>query len=367
VVPEEVAAAFRGAASGGARRAWEARLAAHAKGDEFKAWLETDWAAVAERVKWPSFEAGKGLATRKANAACLKAMIAAAPNLIGGSADLHESNGCAIGRPAPTAEVFANAGGVHFGVREHAMAGICNGIELHGGLRSYGATFLVFHDYHRNSVRLSAIMGIPVVYVYSHDSIWVGEDGPTHQPIETLTALRTLPNVEVWRPCDATETAAAWKQILAHTTGPSAIVLTRQDLPTLAPGACADLPRGGYVLVDAADPQVVLMGTGSEVPLCVDAAKKLGERGIRARVVSLPCRERFWAQDAAYRDAVLPRGVPRVAVEAGITLGWERWVGEGGAIVGIDHYGASAPGKVLAEKFGFTVDNVAGVAGALVR
>ncbi|MEQ1567204.1 MAG: transketolase [Myxococcota bacterium] len=364
VVPDDVAQAFRGAAAGGARSAWESRRAAHPRGAELTAWWTTRWADVIDRTAWPAFEPGKGLATRKANQAILKALVAAAPNVVGGSADLHESNGVAIGRAADTREALT--GGLHFGVREHAMAAICNGIVLHGGLRAYGATFLVFHDYHRPSVRLSALMGLPVVYVYSHDSIWLGEDGPTHQPIDTLAALRAIPNHEVWRPADATETAEAWKQLLVRTTGPSSIVLTRQDLPTLAPGVAQGLARGAYTLEGEGAADVVLVGTGSEVPLCVAARAKLAERGITARVVSMPCRERFLAQDAAYRDSVLPVGVPRVAVEAAVRFGWDGVVGPTGAMVGIDTFGASAPGKVLAEKFGFTADNVAAVAARLL-
>ncbi len=370
-VPDDVRAAFRAAASAGERAAWTERLAGHPEADRFQAWWSPDWKALADKIAWPSFEAGKGLATRKATAACLKAIVAAAPHFVGGSADLAESNGVHIGRKAMTRERFAGTGNVHYGVREHAMAAINNGIAYHGGLRAFGATFLVFHDYHRPSVRLSALANLPVVHVYSHDSFWLGEDGPTHQPIDTLLALRSTPNLDVWRPADATETALAWAEMLKRTEGPSSIILTRQDLPILdrARLPADGLARGGYTLVDTQGaPDVVLMATGSEVPLCVAAAEKLAGKGIAARVVSLPNRERFHAQDAAWKATILPAGVPRVAVEAACTLGWERYVGDPAksAIVGIDHFGASAPAKALAEAFGFTPDRVAAVAEGLL-
>ncbi|MEQ1507940.1 MAG: transketolase [Myxococcota bacterium] len=370
VVPDDVAATFRGAAVRPRREAWEQRLASHPRAAEFKSWQRPDWAEIVQTTVWPRFDPSKPLATRKANAACVKALIARAPFVIGGSADLHESNGLAIGRPSVTRERFAGTGDIHFGVREHAMGAMCNGIALHGGLRVFNATFLVFHDYQRPAVRLAALMGVPVIFLYSHDSILLGEDGPTHQPIDTLLALRAIHGLEVWRPGDATETAEAWKATLLNASGPSAIILTRQDLPTIdrtKAGAAEGVHRGGYVLHDVDDPQVVLIGTGSELPLCVAARDTLSAAGVRARVVSMPCRERFWQQDAGYRATVLPQRVPRVAVEAAVTLGWERWVGEHGAIVGIDRYGASAPAKVLAEKFGFTPDHVANVAMSLVR
>ncbi len=364
-VTDDVAAAFRGAARPDLREAWEGRLAAHPDGEKFKQWWKPDWKAVVDRIAWPSFEAGKGIATRKANAACLKAIVAEAPWFVGGSADLAESNGVHIGRKGLSRERFAGTGNVHFGVREHAMGAIVNGVAYHGGLRAFGATFLVFHDYQRPAVRLSALANLPVVHVYTHDSVLLGEDGPTHQPIDTLLALRSTPGLDVWRPADGTETVLAWKEILRRTTGPSALILTRQDLPNIdASRLPADgLARGGYVLVDTdGAPHVIFLATGSEVPLCVDAARLLAEKQIRARVVSLPNRERFWAQDLEWRRSILPRGVPRVAVEAGCTLGWERYVGDHGTIVGIDRFGASAPAKVLAKEFGFTADAVAAVA-----
>jgi transketolase len=370
VVPDDVRQAFRGAAASEARQGWETRLKSHPEADKFRAWIQPDWDALVEKVKWPSFEKGSGVATRKANAACVKAIVAEAPHFVGGSADLHESNGLHFGRPPLTRARFAGTGGIHFGVREHAMGAICNGIALHGGLRPYNATFLIFHDYQRPAVRLAALMHQPVLFIYSHDSFWLGEDGPTHQPIETLLALRAIPGIEVWRPGDALETVAAYKAILRHTGGPSAILTTRQALPTLdLGGRDADelVARGGYVVADAEGAKLVLMGTGSEVSLCLAAQKELAERGIAARVVSLPCRERLWSQPREYRDQVLPPGLPRVSVEAATTLGWERYVGDSGASVGIDRFGASAPGEVLAEKFGFTAQHVADVAAALLK
>ncbi|HHO52791.1 MAG TPA: transketolase [Deltaproteobacteria bacterium] len=368
-VPDDVASAFRSCASTELREAWQARAAESPDGPRLRTWLQPDWAALAEQIAWPSFEAGTSLATRKASAACLKAITAAAPMLVGGSADLAGSNGTNIGAVAFTPQRFAGANTLHFGVREHAMGAICNGIALHGGLRPYNATFLAFHDYQRPAVRLSALMHQPVLYIYTHDSIFLGEDGPTHQPIATLLALRALPGVEVWRPADAIETVAGWRESLLRTDGPSALILTRQGLPVLdRPAAiAAGVVRGGYVLADAESPQVVLLATGSEVSACLEARALLAERGVRARVVSLPCRERFARQDAAYRDQVLPAGVPRVSVEAAVTLGWRGWIGDSGVAIGVDTFGASAPAETLAEKFGFTPAQIAARAEALVK
>jgi len=368
-VPDEVAAAFRSAAATELREAWTQRLASHPRADEFRRWLAPDLDEAVAAVAWPTFEPGTKLATRKASAACLKAMTAALPFFLGGSADLAGSNGTEIGAQSITTGRFAGGRTIHFGVREHAMGAICNGMTLHGGLRVYNATFLVFHDYQRPAVRLSAIMKQPVTYVYSHDSVFLGEDGPTHQPIATLAALRALPGVETWRPADATETVVAWQEALKRTDGPNVIVLTRQGLPVIDRDRCAPAEhatRGGYVLADAEGAKVVLVGTGSEVALCLGAQERLAERGIAARVVSLPCVERFFDQDAAYRDAVLPPGVPRVTVEAAATFGWDRVLQGLGIAIGIDHYGASAPAGVIAEKLGFTAERVANDAAALL-
>ncbi|MEN0060965.1 MAG: transketolase [Myxococcota bacterium] len=370
VVPEDVAAAFRDAASRELREAWNARFSDHARAAEYQSWLSPDIDKALANVEWPTFEAGTKLATRKASAACLKALTAGLPFFLGGSADLAGSNGTNIGAKWLSAQEFAGGRSIHFGVREHAMGAVLNGMTLHGGVRVYGATFLVFHDYQRPAVRLSALMKQPVIHVYTHDSIFLGEDGPTHQPISTIAALRALPGIETWRPAEATETCIAWREALRNTDKPTALIFTRQGLPiidrtTHAPAEAA--AKGGYVLVDADDPQVVLVGTGSEVALCCDARELLTARGIRARVVSMPCVERFFDQDEAYQTSVFPAGVPRVSVEAAATFGWHRVVGSDGLAIGIDHYGASAPIHVLAEKFGFTAERVASDAAALVE
>lgn len=369
-VPDAVCAAFRAHNGASARKAWEARLGAHPQAEAFRAWLAADGPALARRISWPIFAPGGKLATRKASAAALKAICTTAPWVVGGSADLAGSNGTNVGTEALVPGAFAGAQTVHFGVREHAMGAICNGMALHG-LRPYGATFLAFHDYQRPAVRMAAQMELPVVFIYTHDSVFLGEDGPTHQPVATLLALRSLPNVAVWRPADAPETVQAWKAALNRTDGPTALVLTRQSLPIFehadAPAA-SSAQRGGYVLKDSPiTPRVCLLATGSEVATCMEAQAVLAQRGVHARVVSLPCRELFLEQDAAYRDSVLPPGVPRLSVEAAVTLGWERWTGTDGDQVGIDTYGHSAPAPVLAEKLGLTGAAVAARAEALLR
>lgn len=369
VVPDEARAFLTTPHGAQARADWEARVAAHPDGARFRALMAGDGAALVEAVDWPAFEAGKGLATRKASAAVLKAITTAHPHVVGGSADLAGSNGTSIGRPSLVPESFRGAGTVHFGVREHAMGAALNGMALHGGVVPYGATFLMFHDYMRPAVRLAALMGVGSIFVYTHDSIFLGEDGPTHQPVETLFAMRGIPNLVTWRPADATETVVAWQQALARRDGPTAIVLTRQDLPTLDRDTLppADhAAKGGYILVDAeGDCEVVLVATGSEVALAMQAREALGAQGTSARVVSMPSLEVFLDQPDSYRAAVLPPGVPRVSVEAGRTWGWERVIGtQRAAMVGIDRFGASAPAEVLAEKFGFTV---AGVLAAVAR
>ena len=369
-VPDEVVAAFRASASRELREAWQQRLAGHERADELRAWLDPDMEAMVDKIDWPAFDAGSSLATRKASAACLKAITTALPFVVGGSADLAGSNGTNIGTPSITSTRFAGGRTLHFGVREHAMGAICNGMTLHGGARVYNATFLVFHDYQRPAVRLSALMKQPVFYVYTHDSVFLGEDGPTHQPVSTLAALRALPGIETWRPAEATETIIAWREALRRSDAPTALVLTRQGLPVVDRTVCApaeDAARGGYVLKDAEGAKVVLIGTGSEVSLCMQAQEVLAGRGIAARVVSMPCMERFFTQDDAYRASVLPADLPRVSVEAAVTQGWHRVVGDRGVAIGIDHYGASAPAKIIAEKFGFTAERVADTAATLVQ
>ncbi|MEW9520085.1 transketolase [Streptomyces tubercidicus] len=329
----------------------------------------------------PAFETGKAVATRAASGKVLQALGGVIPELWGGSADLAGSNNTTIdktssflpeGNPLPGADPYGRT--IHFGIREHSMAAEMNGIALHGNTRIYGGTFLVFSDYMRNAVRLSALMHLPVTYVWTHDSIGLGEDGPTHQPIEHLASLRAIPGLNVVRPADANETAIAWREILRRYTkeygvgAPHGLALTRQGVPTYP--ANEDTVKGGYVLFEAtgpdgqtAEPQVVLIGTGSEVQLAVGAREQLQAEGIPTRVVSMPCVEWFEQQDRAYRDSVLPPSVrARVSVEAGIGLTWHRFVGDAGRIVSLEHFGASADGKVLFREFGFTADAVAAAA-----
>jgi transketolase len=285
--------------------------------------------------------------------------------MVGGAADLSEStktefppgHEAAYSRARPSRNVF-------FGVREHGMGGAVNGMAGHGGIvRPYGSTFLQFSDYMRGSVRLSALMGLEDAWVYTHDSVGLGEDGPTHQPVEHLAALRAIPHLIVIRPGDANETAAAWRTILEDTDGPVVLVLSRQDLPVQPDVDPDGVARGAYVLREADDPEIVLVGTGSELWVAMAAADLLAEDGVRARVVSMPSWELFEAQDDAYRDGVLPPGLPSVAVEAGVSQGWERWVDR---VVAIDRFGASAPGEEVLEHLGITPQNTARVARELL-
>ncbi|MBB6548974.1 transketolase [Nonomuraea rubra] len=324
----------------------------------------------------PSFEQGASMATRKASGEVLNALAPVLPELWGGSADLAESNLTTMkGEPSFIPEEFqtkdfkGNRYGrtLHFGIREHAMGAILNGIALHGGTRPYGGTFLVFSDYMRPAVRLAALMKLPVTYVWTHDSIGLGEDGPTHQPIEHLWALRAIPGLDVVRPADANETAYAWKAVLEHTDRPAALALTRQNLPVVAGTSAEGVARGGYVLREASDgqPRVIVIATGSEVEIALNGRELLESQGIPTRVVSMPCVEWFNGQDIAYKQTVLPSSIrARVAVEAGIALGWHEFVGECGEVVSLEHFGASAPYKTLYEQFGLTADRVAAAARA---
>jgi transketolase len=305
--------------------------------------------------------AGGSQATRQSSQAALTFFTGLMPELLGGSADLTGSNNTnRKGYKSITPHDFAGDY-LHYGVREFGMTGIMNGMALHGGFVPFGGTFLVFSDYARNAVRMSALMGLPVINVYTHDSIGLGEDGPTHQPVEHTASLRLIPNHDVWRPCDAAETHVAWLSAATRRDRPTSLILTRQALPAQARDAeqVAAMARGGYVLKDAEGAQAVLIATGSEVALAVEAQTQLAARGIAVRVVSMPCTQVFEAQSAAWRDAVLPKGLPRVAVEAGVTDGWYRYVGHDGAVVGLNRFGASAPAKVLFEQFGFTPAQVA--------
>ncbi len=313
----------------------------------------------------PTFEPGTHLATRKASGAVLNAIAARVPNLIGGSADLTPSNATylkGLGDIEPNNPTGRN---LHYGVREHGMAAALNGIVLHGGLIPYGGTFLIFSDYMRPSVRLAALMKVPTIFVFTHDSVWLGEDGPTHQPVEQLPSLRAIPNLTVIRPSDATEVVEAWRYALTHRQeGPVAILLTRQSIPVLDRSQLAPavgLHRGAYVLAEAqgASPQLLILASGSEVHLALEAREILQAQGVPTRVVAMPSWEIFERQGDAYKAEVLPSHIrARLAVEAAVPMGWERYVGIHGDVIGLDHFGASAPYKVLMEQFGFTVENI---------
>jgi transketolase len=312
----------------------------------------------------PVFTAKDGnIASRAASGVVINAIAKKIPELMGGSADLASSTNTIIkGEPSFSAENYAGRN-FHFGIREHGMGSIMNGMSLFGGIIPYGATFLIFSDYMRPPVRLACIMDRHVIYVYTHDSIGLGEDGPTHQPIEQLSALRAIPGMTLIRPADASETAEAWRAALKHKKGPVALVLTRQKLPFIDRSKYASasgLIRGAYVLADSPGgvPQVVLMSTGSEVSLILDAQKKLEADGIRSRAVSMPSQELFARQDQAYRDSVLPKGVKRVAIEAAHPMSWYRWVGDDGVIIGLERFGASAPAPVIYTHLGITADRV---------
>ena len=323
---------------------------------------------------WPAD--AKGIATRKASGEVLSALAPVLPELWGGSADLAESNNTSPkGQPSflPEARQTKEWKGspygrvLHFGIREHAMGAIMNGIALHGGTRVYGGTFLVFSDYMRGAVRLAALMKLPVTYVYTHDSIGLGEDGPTHQPVEHLSSLRAVPGLDVVRPADANETAVCWQTVLGHLDRPAALALTRQNVPTLDPERVKDAWRGAYVLADASDgqPQVLLMATGSEVQIALAARDLLEAQGTPTRVVSVPCQEWFREQDTAYQRTVLPPDVKaRVSIEAGIAMSWWEWLGDAGVPLSLEHFGASAPYAVLYEQFGLTADRAVAAAHA---
>jgi transketolase len=360
-----------------ARAAWQERVAAY---DEAEPELAAELrAGIAGKLPdgWDAeldglFAEPKQQATRSASHTVMNAIARRLPVFLGGSADLAESNKTDLedaGDMGPE-ETGRN---LHYGIREHAMGAISNGLALHGGLRPFAATFLIFSDYMRPSVRLASLMGLPVVYVWTHDSVGLGGDGPTHQPIEHLASLRAMPVLRVFRPADGPETVEAWRAAIQRTDGPTALALTRQDLPPIDRGQHADargLHRGAYVLADAASgpPELILIATGSEVWVALEARERLQASGIATRVVSLPCWELFAEQDQGYRDEVLPPSVrARLAVEAAASFAWERWVGEDGEVVGVDHFGASAPGTTVLEKFGFTPDNVTDRARALLR
>ena len=358
-VDDNVLAAYRAAGARGstARSAWAARLADWGGNrDRFEACLSAtglpDW-----QDTLPTFEPGASIATRKANTTVINAIADVVPALVSGSADLTGNTGTDLDSDLMSAK---NPDGrlIAYGVREHAMGSIANGMALHGGILPMVGTFLVFSDYMRPAVRLSAISGAKVLYVWSHDSVGVGEDGPTHQPVEQVASLRAIPGLDVFRPADATEVAGAYAAAI-DSDGPAAIILSRQNLPVLEFTSAVHVEFGGYVLNDVSDPDVVLIGTGSEVQLCVAAAEQLAAEGIWARVVSLPCWERFDAQDIEYQLSVIPDDVPAVSVEAGVSFGWSSYAD---AHVAIDRFGLSAPGDTAMEVLGMTADNVANVA-----
>jgi transketolase len=394
-VPAEVLRHFREAVAKGknAESEWHEKLVAYervypALAQElrqlFEDKLPRDW-----DKDIPSFApSGEGLKTRVASGRVLNAIAPRLPALLGGSADLNPSTHTALKRmgdlgsqdaasddaQGSVGEEWSYAGrNVHFGVREHAMGGILNGLAAHGGTIPFGATFLIFSDYMRPSVRLAALMGLHVIYVFTHDSIGLGEDGPTHQPVEQLAALRAIPNLVVIRPADANETAVAWRVAIEMRGRPVALVFTRQNVPTLDRSLVASaegLQRGAYVLADppSRQPDLVLVATGSEVSLILEAQRKLLERNVRARAVSMPSWELFDAQPQPYRDSVLPPSITaRLAVEAGVAQGWHKYIGDQGAVVSVERFGASAPGSVMMREYGFTVENVIERASALMQ
>ena len=371
VIPDEVREHFDQRARGAALQAeWDQRYRSwRDQHEELATQWDAAWAVrplpgVREALQSIDWEKDK-LATRSAGQKAMAAFSDYVPTMVGGAADLSESTKTEFpgghelnykqGRPARN---------VFFGVREHGMGGAVNGMAGHGGIvRPYGSTFLQFADYMRGSVRLSALMGLEVAWVYTHDSVGLGEDGPTHQPVEHLAALRAIPGLVVLRPGDANETAAAWRTILEDLEGPAALILSRQDLPILPDADFDGVARGAYVLRGDDDPEVAIVGTGSELSVAIGAAELLSADGVRARVVSMPSWELFAAQDDGYRDSVLPPGLPAVAVEAGVSQGWERWVDR---VVAIDRFGASAPGPLVLEKLGITAEHTARAARELL-
>jgi transketolase len=349
--------------------AWRARYPELAE-EWDRAWageLREGW-----REALPRFTAGEQLATRAAGQKAMAAFAEFAPTMAGGAADLVESTKTLFEGAGEYSRVHAGRN-IPFGIREHAMGAIVNGLAAHGAMvKPYGSTFLIFSDYMRPSVRLSALMGLPVLWVWTHDSVGLGEDGPTHQPVEHFCALRAIPRLWVIRPADANETAVAWRVALEREDGPVALLLSRQGLPVLEGTSAEGVARGGYVLWESSpDPELVLIATGSEIAPTLEAGMGLAGSGPappRVRVVSMPCIELFEAQDAEYRDSVIPPGVrARLAVEAGVPLGWWKWVGDGGDVLGIDRFGASAPGTTVLEKLGFTPESIAQRARALIE
>jgi len=379
-IPEAIRAGWDARARGRALEAdWDARLAAYREAHpelaaEFErrqaGELPAGWDEYAGELLAGADAKAESPATRKASHKALSGFAGLLPELIGGSADLTGSNVTRWEGARTISADDPDGGYVYFGVREFGMAAIVNGLALHGGFRAFGATFLIFSDYARNAIRMSALMGVPSIFVFTHDSIGLGEDGPTHQSVEQLSSLRLIPNMELWRPCDAVETVVAWRRALERADGPVAMACSRQGLAhqTRDTDQLAAIERGGYVLSDpGGTPDVTLIATGSEVGIAQGAVAGLAEAGIAARVVSMPCSQRFDAQDAAWRESVLPPGGLRVAVEAGASDWWRRYVGLDGDVVGIDTFGESAPSAAVMEHFGFTAERVAAAARAVVE
>ena len=380
-IPDDIRAAWDARAQGQALEdAWNATFAAYGAAHpelaaEFRrrmaGELPADWPLIVRRLMAAAAAGDKAEATRVASRKALEVLVPAVPELVGGSADLSGSVGTQTAASAPLDTASYRGNYLYYGVREFGMGAIMNGLAIHGGFIPYAGTFMAFSDQARNALRLSAIMGLRVVWVLTHDSIGVGEDGATHQPVEQIPTLRMIPNLHVWRPCDDVETAVAWRSALENAATPTCLALSRQKLPQLSrdDAQVAAIARGGYVLRECAgDPELILMATGSETALAVEAAVALGARGRRVRVVSLPCAEIFDAQDEAWRESVLPSAVRRrLAVEAAAPSWWRKYVGLDGEIIGMEGFGVSAPGAVLFERFGFTAENVAARALALLE
>jgi transketolase len=368
-VPADVYKGWDARASGAAfERAWSEKLAAYEKAHPELARelrrrtageLPADWGARCSALLDTIASKGESIATRKASQNVIEGLATVLPELVGGSADLTGSN---LTQWSGSKAVAPQGGGnyLFYGVREFGMSAVMNGIALHGGLIPYGGTFLTFSDYSRNALRMAALMKIRSIFVFTHDSIGLGEDGPTHQSVEHAAALRAIPGMDLWRPCDTVESAAAWIAAIERRDGPSSLVFTRQNVPFQKRDAhtVTAIRRGGYILADAHEPKAIIVATGSEVQLAMGAKQQLAAEGIAIRVVSMPCTSLFDRQLPMYRDVVLIPTLPKVAVEAGVSDFWRKYVGLEGAVVGIDRYGESAPGAKLFEHFGFTVDNV---------
>ncbi|MDC1071644.1 transketolase [Gammaproteobacteria bacterium] len=381
IIPDEIQAAWNAVSAGSAREAqWQARFNSYrdahpALAAEFErrvaGKLPADWSQSAQAFIDALNEDAATVASRKASQMTLEGFGPLLPELAGGSADLAGSNLTIWSGSKPVSRADASGNYIYFGVREFGMAAICNGISLHGGFIPYSATFLVFSDYARNALRMAALMKIRQVFVFTHDSIGLGEDGPTHQPVEHVASLRLIPNMSLWRPCDAVETAVAWRYGIERQDGPTSLALSRQNLPHQVRDASTleRIARGGYVLLDSEDgePEVILLATGSEVALAMDSATVLREAGRKIRVVSMPSSDVFDAQDESYRESVLPRTVScRIAIEAGVSDGWRKYVGLDGAIIGLDRFGESAPAEAAFEYFGFTVENIVNQVNAII-